>query len=279
MNMGTLFTIVVIIHSLLYRVESFSTTLRSGGIRHYRTLVLSSSGKDGSSSSSSTGKGRIDFPPNEFSRPLRTGAILGPRRREYTIDISAKEEELEALAKRFSLSSIKKLSADLVLSSDHHNGSAGVECIQVRGDIVATVTQTCVRTNEDFEVDLAFSMNSIVKACGMREDEADLGGLSVADIEGALNAGGGSNRRKANKVRKEGSVRNSRQSLETMRLREIEELLKDFDIEEDIVEDESIFGMDGLIDVGELVAQTFRLKLDPYPKKPGTGPVNYSITG
>lgn len=264
-------TFILVIHHLFCHVDSFNTNLHG---KHQHRMLALSSGND-----SSTSKGRIDFPPNEFSRPLRTGAILGPKRREYTTEISAKEEELRALAKRFSLSNIKTLSADLVLSSDRHNGSAGVECIQVRGDIVATVTQTCVRTNEDFEVDLAFKMNSVVKACGVREDEGDLGGLSVADVEGALNAGRGSNRRKGNKVRKEGTVRNSRQSWETMRVREIEELLKDFDIEEDIVEDESIFGMDGMIDIGELVAQTFRLKLDPYPKKPGTEPINYSITG
>jgi len=265
-------TLILIIQHVLYYADSFSTTHQ--GIRHDRTFALSSSGND------SSGKGIIEFPPNEFSRPLRTGAILGPKRREYAIEISANDEELQGLAKRFSLSSIKKLSADLVLSSDRRNGSAGVECIQVRGDIVATVTQTCVRTNEDFEVDVAFYMNAAVRACGeMREDEGDLGGLSASDIERAMNAGGGSNRRKGNKVKKEGTVRNSRQSLETMRIREIEELLKDFDIEEDIVEDESILGMDGTIDVGELVAQTFRLKLDPYPKKPGTEPVNYSITG
>jgi len=228
--------------------------------------------------------GNIEIPPNEFSRPLRTETVLGPRRKEYTIDISAKEEELEALAERFSLSSIKKLDAGLSLSRDRVNGSAGAECIQVRGDIVATVIQTCVRTNEDFEVDLEFRMNSRVKASGIKEEEADLdlGGLSQADIEMALNAGGGANRRKKKgkgKGRKEVNMRDSKQSLDDMRMKEIEDLLQDFDIEEDLVEDENIFAMDGMLDVGELVAQTFRIKLDPYPKKPGSEPVSYSISG
>ena len=71
----------------------------------------------------------------------------------------------------------------------------------------------------------------------------------------------------------------NKQSLNEMRMKEIEELLQDFDIEEEVVEDENIFGTDGILDVGELVAQTFRLKLDPYPKKPGSEPVSYSITG
>jgi hypothetical protein len=220
----------------------------------------------------------IEVPPNEFSRPLRTEAVLGGRRKDYTIEISAKEEELEALAKRFSLSKIKKLDANLSLSRDRVNGSPGVECIQVSGDILATVTQTCVRTNEDFEVDLEFSLLAIVKAFGLKEAEVDLGGLSQADIEGALNKGGGANRKKK-KGRKEVSMRDSKQFLDDMRMKEIEDLLQDIDMENDIVEDESIFGLDGMLDVGELVAQTFRLKLDPYPKKPGTNPVSYSITG
>lgn len=261
------------VNILLSYTESFSTTFYPKP--RSRIFSLHASKSKGSSRKG----GKIEFPPNEFSRPLRTEAILGPRRREYTLEISANEEELDALAKRFSLSNIKKLYADLALSRDHQNSSSDAECIQVRGDIVATVTQTCVRTNEDFEVDLEFNMNSIVKACGFRQEDGDLGGLSAADIEGALNAGGGSNRRKGNKVKKEGTVRNSKRDFDSMRIRDIEELLKDFDIDEDIVEDESIFGMDGMIDVGELVAQTFRLRLDPYPKKPGSEPVNYSITG
>jgi len=227
-------------------------------------------------------KGPIEIPPNEFSRPLRTEILLGPRRKEYNIAISAEEEELEALAKRFSLSRITKLEADLTLRKDRVNGSVGVECIQVKGDIHATVTQTCVRTNEDFDVDLEFSLQSIVKSCGFREEEAaDLGGMSAAQIEGAL-GGGASSKRKGKKKggRQQVNMRESTsQSLNELRMKEIEDLLQDSDMEEDIVEDENIFGMDGMLDIGELVAQTFRLKLDPYPKKPGSGPVSYSITG
>ena len=56
-------------------------------------------------------------------------------------------------------------------------------------------------------------------------------------------------------------------------------MLQDFNFEDDVVEDESVFASDGILDIGELVAQMFRLKLDPYPKKPGSEPVRYSITG
>jgi hypothetical protein len=100
-------------------------------------------------------------------------------------------------------------------------------------------------------------------------------------LEGALNAGGGSNRRKKQKKRGRKNDVNMRDggNLDDMRMKEIEDLLQEFDLEEDIIEDENIFGLDGVLDIGELVAQTFRLKLDPYPKKPGSEPVSYSITG
>jgi hypothetical protein len=54
-----------------------------------------------------------------------------------------------------------------------------------------------------------------------------------------------------------------------------------YDEEEDasLMEDEAIYCVNGALDVGELVAQLFWLQLDPYPKKPGTTPVQRSITG
>merc|ERR1740124_1559678 len=169
---------------------------------------------------------------NEFSRPYRTEIVLGARRREYATQISATPEELERLAKRFSLSKISKLDADIVLKRDQPvrgGGGGGVgDFVQVRGDVVASVTQTCVRTNEDFEVELEFNLAVIVRAC-IVQGFNEIGGSTVEDME--------------------------------------------------VVEDLAIFADDGILDAGELVAQSFRLKLDPYPKKPGTEPVSYSITG
>ena len=63
---------------------------------------------------------------------------------------------------------------------------------------------------------------------------------------------------------------------------ELQKLLQDdLGNEEDVLmEDESIYSTTGgFLDVGELVAQLFWLELDPYPKKPGTGPIQRSITG
>ena len=64
-----------------------------------------------------------------------------------------------------------------------------------------------------------------------------------------------------------------------MKMTEIEGLLQGADDDEEVIEDLAIFGNDGILDAGELVAQSFRLKLDPYPKKLGTEAVTYSITG
>ena len=46
-----------------------------------------------------------------------------------------------------------------------------------------------------------------------------------------------------------------------------------------LMEDEAIYSTESLLDVGELISQLFWLQLDPYPKKGGSGPVQYSITG
>jgi hypothetical protein len=222
----------------------------------------------------------IQLPENEFSRTLRTEIILGPRRREYEYQISANEEELESLAKRFKLSKISKLEADLVLRRDRNNSSPGTECIQVEGSITAAVTQTCVRTNEDFDVDLEFNFLNIVRSTGngMADADLNLGGMNLAQIQGSL---GGSGQRSNNKKkrRKQLNLNNEGASLDDKTMGEIGSFMQELEVEDDVIEDVLIFGNDGILDVGELVAQSFRLKLDPYPKKPGSEPVKYSITG
>jgi hypothetical protein len=44
----------------------------------------------------------------------------------------------------------------------------------------------------------------------------------------------------------------------------------EYEVSDEIIEDESCFCTDGIVDCGEIVAQMFRSKLDPYPKKPGS---------
>lgn len=232
-------------------------------------------------------------PQNEFSRPIRTEILLSPRssRRTHNSQITATSDELQKLADRFSLSKITKLDANLELSKDDVRSSVSSSrgntnsgsCVQVKGDVVAHVTQTCVRTNEDFDVELEFSILSIVRASEMREttkQDAELGGMSLTQIEGQLSGGGGGKKKKGKKKRRGGGGGvDTSGSLNDLKMKEIESLLQEFDTEDDVFEDENVLGSDGILDVGELVAQFFRLKLDPYPKKPGSEPVSYSISG
>ena len=63
---------------------------------------------------------------------------------------------------------------------------------------------------------------------------------------------------------------------------ELQEMLNRMDDEDEdlLIEDESIYSLStGQLDVGELIAQNFWLGLDPYPKKPGTEPLQLEITG
>jgi hypothetical protein len=106
--------------------------------------------------------------------------------------------------------------------------------------------------------------------------------MSLAQIEGQLGGGGGGGGGKKGKKKRRGGGGgniNKGAALNDMRMKEIESLLQEFDTEDDVFEDENVLGSNGVLDVGELVAQMFRLKLDPYPKKPGSEPVSYSISG
>mmetsp|Transcript_20844 Transcript_20844/g.31295 ORF Transcript_20844/g.31295 Transcript_20844/m.31295 type:complete len:126 (-) Transcript_20844:22-399(-) len=112
----------------------------------------------------------------------------------------------------------------------------------------------------------------------------DLGGMSLSQIEEQLGGGGGggykkNSKRKKRGVRGGGGGGGGNNGLNDFNMKQIENLLQEFDTEDDIFEDENVMGSDGMLDVGELVSQMFRLKLDPYPKKPGSEPVRYSISG
>ena len=69
----------------------------------------------------------------------------------------------------------------------------------------------------------------------------------------------------------------SSQNMDEMGLKELQNMMNEFDIEDDIIEDEAVY-KDGMLDLGELVAQIFRVKLDPFPKKPGTKPIDMEFT-
>jgi len=249
---------------------------RNAGINN--TPILPSS----SSLQSVTGGGKNFIEPrslNEFSRPYRTDIVLGVRRREYATQISAEPEELEGLAKRFSLSRISKLEADIVLRTNQPiRGSGGGgrvdDMIRAEVDIVASVTQTCVRTNEDFEIELDIHLAVLVRACEAQVYDTERG-QTTEEMDVYNN-----NQKSKKKKRKRGkNLGTNGQVLNQMKMNEMQDFLQDADSEIEIIEDLAIFGSDGILDAGELVAQSLRLKLNPFPKKPGTEPVTYSITG
>lgn len=141
---------------------------------------------------------------------------------------------------------------------------------------MAKVTQTCVRTNEKFDVDLEFPVFAVVRpiaGVGGNDDDEDL-----SELEGYFEQELRS-RKKGNK-RKDKAVTTPERNVNEMDMMELQRMLQDFDVEDDVFEDENIYSsIDGKIDLGELVSQLFWLKLDPYPKKPGTYPIRTSITG
>jgi hypothetical protein len=214
----------------------------------------------------------LDPFPNEFSRPLNTDRILktasGKQRRsyrDYQTIIEATPEECSQLAKRFELNHLESLKADLSLSLPSHYNSrgGGALTVQVEGSILATLTQTCVRTNENFDVTVEFPMTVIVKPVSSNFESDD---KEVDD---------------APQIKKKKTARNDR-SFDVMELQQmIERQVDEYDFNvEEIVEDEAIYSAaSGILDMGELVSQTFWLNLDPYPKKPGSGPVEFTISG
>ena len=218
--------------------------------------------------------------PNEFARPLSTDSILktagGKRRvnKDYTIHLEATELECQALAVRFGLSHIASLQADLSVRrppEDVADGfTNGFVAVQVDGAVVAKVTQKCVRTNDDFEVDVEFPLSAIVKPITHKKQTSEEEEIVMRELKRSGGRSAGKNGVKAD------SLNNLNDA------NQLKKLLAEIQSDEigDIIEDESIYSAEsGKLDLGELVAQTFWLELDPYPKKPGTDPVSYSISG
>jgi hypothetical protein len=232
-----------------------------------------------------------EIPPNEFSRPVSTDNILktagGKRRvnKDYTIHLEATMEECQALAVRFGLSNIASLQADLAVrrpseevagsggggsSSTQNYYSNGLVAVQVEGTVAAKVTQTCVRTNEDFEVDVEFPLSALVKPITHKKQKTEEEEIVLRELKRSGGAGAGKNGVKADSVNNLNDIHQLQKLLQEIQADEID----------NIIEDESIYSVDtGKLDLGELVAQTFWMTLDPYPKKPGTSPVSFSISG
>jgi hypothetical protein len=206
------------------------------------------------------------------------------------MQISATTEEMIHLAKRFSLPNITALHADLILSravdrQDTFSSSKGgdvystalASCIHVEGTVQSSCVQTCVRTNELFSVDKDFRLVALVRPCSPNNIVNPT--TSSVAVSSQTSTAITPVKQKSQRTKKQQQqqlklVQSFMDHGQGMSLDSQPSL-----IGEDIMEDEGILGEDGIFDVGELVAQMFRVKLDPYPKKPGTTPVSYTITG
>lgn len=285
--------------------------------RNWKSILFESDRSRGAN----TGPKNGSTSKNEFSRTIRVSKWFGTgggsashRKANKSMDlsISATPEECHALATRFRLTNISSLSADLVVhpalgvgsgrSSGGGSGGRNVEdseCIEAKGTVCAQVTQTCVRTNEDFDVTLEFSFDTVLKAmssttgnsggssanaAGSNDNESlSLGELAALEAASKLDGGGGGGRQRKNKkggTKKRGvkGVRGGQQSIDDMGMNQLKDILMEYEVTDEIIEDEACFCNDGIVDCGEIVAQMFRSKLDPYPKKPGSDPVSYSFT-
>lgn len=245
----------------------------------------------GANGSSSTTEPIV--PENEFSRKVASDRFLKSKKAEYAITITAEPSECHSLAHRFAISQISSLSADLVLRSCSSTSSASMaSSVEVRGTGWSRVTQRCVRTNEDFDLDLEFPIYAIVRpvtpilmqmTTTATTDPWNSATSSKNDNNNQKNTKSAKKYRKTeprgnNKVNYRPN--SSLDYLDEMDARDLQRMLQLDMSEDDILEDEAIYTTTGgAIDVGELVAQLFWLKLDPYPKKPGSDPVQRSITG
>ncbi len=276
-------------------------------INNDKNLVLfSSSDEDllsGSSSSlpKSSGSSRTNsaFAMNEFSRILHIDRVFQQKRRnasgstqqrDHDVRVNADAEECKALAKRFDLKGLTRLEANLSFRPSSEAlgaGTGGSLPVEVEGSIEAHLTQTCVRTNEEFEIDVEFPIYAVVKPVASNNDE-DLRRLFLQqqEEEEQMNSNGGKKNKKKKK-KKDDVFHENKKTYNLADVFDLQAAIQEADFfgdddggAADLVEDEAIYSLSSeQLDVGELVAQTFWLQLDPYPKKPGSDPVSWEITG
>mmetsp|Transcript_22718 Transcript_22718/g.53649 ORF Transcript_22718/g.53649 Transcript_22718/m.53649 type:complete len:311 (-) Transcript_22718:46-978(-) len=254
-------------------------------LRIHRKSHVSTSLKSRMPGRNDTGPKNRSTARNEFSRTLQFYGNGAPvRKRPLDLSISATQTERDALAKRFRLSEIASLSADLTVQpaigiSSSADGGNHIEAI---GKVAARVTQNCVRTNDEFEVDLEFNFDIVLKAMSAPMDpgsnEGELSAGEQAALEAASSLGSGRRLNKKGNRRKGVRGGESSKDLDDMGMKQLQDILQDFEVTDDILEDEACFCTDGIVDVGEIVSQIFRSNLDPYPKKPGSDPVSYTFT-
>lgn len=266
---------LIVVFVLLPLTSAFSLAGSVGP--QQRELVPSRYSASAHSRLYSGSKPEIILPKNEFSRPLQTERILRIRR-DYLVDLEASTEECKALANRFDLSDIAKLEASLKLRQESIGGKGYSTGVEVDGTVFASVTQRCVRTNEDFQVDLEFPLYCIVRPVAPLYALFNGGGIVEPDAASNVNANAKSSTEREDKSNSKPRKNINIGEMDMMQLQRM--LQQDISDEDDmLMEDEMIYPTDGALDVGELVAQLFFLKMDPYPKKPGSDFTSFTITG
>ena len=256
------------------------------------------------------------FIRNEFSRIINIDRIFSNRRRalnqsqrDHVVTVKADEKERNALAERFDLKGIMKLTAELNFRPAQDGlaelGYGGSFPVEAEGMIEAQLTQTCVRTNEEFEVDVEIPVYAIIRPVESNYEKLN-GGINTqteqmqveeVDVEESNNKGKKKN--KKNKKKKDNSFHENKKVYNLDDIFDLQTALQeadsfssgsgnsngnggsdDEDGAADVVEDEGIYSLSSdQLDVGELIAQTFWLELDWYPKKPGTDPMEFEISG
>ena len=256
------------------------------------------------------------FIRNEFSRIINIDRIFSNRRRalnqsqrDHVVTVKADEKERTALAERFDLKGITTLTAELNFRPAQDGlaelGYGGSFPVEAEGMIEAQLTQTCVRTNEEFEVDVEIPVYAIIRPVESNYEKLN-GGINTStekqiqeeeDVEESNTKGKKKN--KKNKKKKDNSFHENKKVYNLDDIFDLQTALQeadsfssgsgnsngnggsdDEDGAADVVEDEGIYSLSSdQLDVGELIAQTFWLELDWYPKKPGTDPMEFEISG
>ena len=242
--------------------------------------------------------GAVKRPTNEFSRTVppdkvlklhgkhqRTSSLNPMQQRQYEVEIDATSDECKALADRFQLPSIEAIEASLQLSPEGSSGVANTRGILVEGTIHTTLTRTCVRTNEDFQEDMEFPIYSIVRPV------TGVGPISPASAERdasvvQLSRSTSKENKKRRRKKEQSAYDVEDDDIDPAEMLKMQTMMNDLEqadenYEDVLMEDEAIFATNGMLDVGELVAQLVWLNLDPYPKKPGASPdgLQFTITG
>jgi hypothetical protein len=280
---------------LLMAASASAWGLVSQQHRSNRNLALYASSDEDLVDSSGNNRLNSAFSQNEFSRIIHIDRIFQQRgrnnqQRDHEVKIKADATECDSLAKRFELKGINNLEADLVFrpaSDALADAAGGGISVEAEGIIGAHLTQTCVRTNEDFEVDVEIPVYAIVRPAASNNEEDRLRALFLQQQQEEKEGqeGGKKKKKNKNKKSKDDVFHENKKTYALTDVFDLQTALQEADFLGDggaaeVVEDEGIYSLSSQqLDVGELVAQTFWLELDPYPKKPGTDPIQWEISG